>query len=123
MRERGSLRKLLSSAEKERECPSQSGKPIGFDSCLSAFLVLMLGLISGLTLICIEHFLKPNKSEIVKQAQIKPDCDETSILSRMINQFLFMGNHEQLLLMATEVDKLSILIKNLKMENQRLMKE
>ena len=61
MSEQGTLEKLLGSAKKERECPSQNGKPIGFNGCLTAFLALTFGFLSGLLLMCLEKLYKPSE--------------------------------------------------------------
>jgi hypothetical protein len=49
MREKGILNQIFQKYESPQQiCPNYSGKPIGFESCFTAFLVLLSGL--GLSL-------------------------------------------------------------------------
>ncbi len=53
MREKGTLSRILDGVNyHHQKCPDYSGKPMGFDSCLSPFFVLAFGLIA-----CIVAFI------------------------------------------------------------------
>ena len=57
MREKGTLEKIMLDYEvADQVCPDLSGLPIGFDSCFTAFLVLLVGMAVGLILLCLECF-------------------------------------------------------------------
>ena len=46
MREKGSLQQILNKYEIGTQfCPDESGKPLGFESCFTAFLALIAGMI------------------------------------------------------------------------------
>ena len=49
MREKGSLKEILEKYEPPPQiCPDASGLPLGFESCFTAFLVLIMGLLTGI---------------------------------------------------------------------------
>ena len=55
MREIGALKKILNKYESgEQVCPDMSGQPLGLDSCFTAFLALVGGLMIGLILMILE---------------------------------------------------------------------
>ena len=57
MREKGRLEKIMLDYEvADQVCPDLSGLPIGFDSCFTAFLVLLVGMAVGLISFCLECF-------------------------------------------------------------------
>ena len=57
MREKGRLEKIMLDYEVvDQVCPDLSGLPIGFDSCFTAFLVLLVGMAVGLISFCLECF-------------------------------------------------------------------
>ena len=57
MREKGTLEKIMLDYEvADQVCPDLSGLPIGFDSCFTAFLVLLVGMAVGLISFCLEFF-------------------------------------------------------------------
>ena len=44
MREKGSLKQILNKYETGTQfCPDESGKPLGFESCFTAFMALIAG--------------------------------------------------------------------------------
>ena len=56
LNEKGSLKQILNKYEsKEQDCLDMSGQPLGFDSCFTAFLALMGGLMIGLILMILEY--------------------------------------------------------------------
>ena len=55
MREKGALKKILKKWESPGQaCPDMSGQPLGFESCFTAFLALLIGLTFGMILIMME---------------------------------------------------------------------
>ena len=55
MRENGKLGKILLEYEASPQvCPDSSGLPLGFESCFTAFLLLLAGMSMGLILFCLE---------------------------------------------------------------------
>ena len=59
MRENGKLGKILSEYEVQPQvCPDSSGLPLGFESCFTAFLLLLAGMALGFILFCLEFSLK-----------------------------------------------------------------
>ena len=59
LREKGTARQILSTYEsRDQICPNYSGLPLGFDSCLTAFLALIGGLVVGLILFFIEYLCR-----------------------------------------------------------------
>ena len=59
MREKGSLKQILDKfAPPPQFCPDLTGQPLGFDSCFTAFLILIGGLTIGLILLVIEQCSK-----------------------------------------------------------------
>ena len=55
MRESGKLGKILSEYEVQPQvCPDSSGLPLGFESCFTAFLLLLAGMALGVILFCLE---------------------------------------------------------------------
>ena len=56
MKETGALKKILNKYETDTPvCPDGSGKPLGFESCFTAFLVLLSGIIKKAQLIPISN--------------------------------------------------------------------
>ena len=39
-------------------CPDESGKPLGFKNCISAFIVMIFGMSLAMVLLCIENLYK-----------------------------------------------------------------
>ena len=63
LREKGALKQIANKYESgEQVCPDMSGQPLGFDSCFTAFLALIGGLMIGLTLMILEHISGQEKS-------------------------------------------------------------
>ena len=55
LREKGSLKQILKKYESGAQvCPDMSGQPLGFESCFTAFLVLLGGLAVGLIVMLLE---------------------------------------------------------------------
>ena len=55
LREKGSLKQILKKYESGAQvCPDMSGQPLGFESCFTAFLVLLGGLAVGLLVMVLE---------------------------------------------------------------------
>ena len=55
MRENGKLGKILKEYEVSPQvCPDSSGLPLGFESCFTAFLLLLAGMALGFILFCLE---------------------------------------------------------------------
>ena len=55
MQEKGSLDQILKKyAPAPQICPDMTGEALGFNSCITAFLVLMAGATTGLILLAIE---------------------------------------------------------------------
>ncbi len=55
MREKGTLKQILTKYESPPQvCPDYSGQPLGFDSCFTAFGILLLGAGFGLILYFVE---------------------------------------------------------------------
>ena len=55
MRENGKLGKILLEYEASPQvCPDSSGLPLGFESCFTAFLLLLAGMSMGVILFCLE---------------------------------------------------------------------
>ena len=58
MKEKGSLKQILNKYETDTPvCPDGSGKPLGFESCFTAFLVLLSGINKKSPLILISNSL------------------------------------------------------------------
>ena len=58
-KEGGTLSKILNNYESQPQvCPDYSGKALGFGSCGTAFIVLVVGLILGLVLFILENVAK-----------------------------------------------------------------
>ena len=69
MREKGTLKQILNQFESRPQvCPDYSGKPLGFDSCFTAFLALMTGMGLGLLLWILEWILDPFKARFNKRS-------------------------------------------------------
>ena len=55
MREKGALKQILDKYETGTQvCPDESGKPLGFESCFTAFLALISGMALGCLLFLLE---------------------------------------------------------------------
>lgn len=82
MREKGALHKIQQKYEsKGQVCPDQSGKPLGFASCFTAFLALLFGLCIGLGLFFIECLSKWTKWNIpILDAYGKIDIDKKPVI-------------------------------------------
>ncbi len=94
MRESGSLKKVVNIVTGSPQCPHQSGTPIGFDSCLAAFLALFLGLSSGLILICFERVYQ--RVEGSQQSIMKRSCSNFSGLVALIDKVIYKQQFESL---------------------------
>ena len=65
MREKGALKQILNKYESGAQaCPDESGKPLGFESCFTAFLALLFGFLLGFILLLVEHFPRWGKYSI-----------------------------------------------------------
>ena len=59
MHENGIIERLYEKYEKQPQtCPDLTGQPLGFTSCITAFLVLIFGIVTGLILFFIEFCFK-----------------------------------------------------------------
>ena len=109
MRERGELRKLLNvpvNEVQQQDCPGQSGKPIGFDSCLAAFLILISGMTSGFVLICLELVCRPRNDN---KAAANSFRDETfEILEGLSNRSSTIGEKAEIQRLTTLVTGIKI---------------
>merc|ERR1719445_1176647 len=57
LREKGSLKQILKKYDSGGQvCPDMSGQPLGFESCFTAFLVLIAGLTIGLAIMVLECY-------------------------------------------------------------------
>ena len=55
MRERGTIKRIMEKYEKAPQiCPDLTGQPLGYESCFTAFLVLIIGVLFGLTIMSLE---------------------------------------------------------------------
>ena len=66
MREKGVLKQILNKYETGTQvCPDESGKPLGFESCFTAFLALLSGKLKYLLKLSsfLSNFLDPQKLE------------------------------------------------------------
>ena len=63
MKEKGSIDQIIEKyAPAPQICPDLTGKALGFNSCISAFLVLIGGAAAGLILLAIEYVSKKSAS-------------------------------------------------------------
>jgi hypothetical protein len=57
--ERGALKKITNSYKiGKQSCPDYSGQSLGFSSCFTAFLVLMIGALTAFAFLTLESVLK-----------------------------------------------------------------
>ena len=63
LREKGALKQILNKYEsEEQDCLDMSGQPLGFDSCFTAFLALIGGLMIGIIMMILEYVAGYRKS-------------------------------------------------------------
>ena len=80
MEEKGISQKILEKYEPPPQfCPDKSGKPLGFDSCITGFLFIAGGLISALAMIVIEMIMSKifgfNISKVNEKVTVQPNCN------------------------------------------------
>ena len=64
LREKGALKQIANKYESgEQVCPDMSGQPLGFDSCFTAFLALIGGLMIGIIMMILEYVSGHRKSK------------------------------------------------------------
>ena len=62
MQERGSLDQIIEKYSTPLQiCPDMTGKPLGLNSCITAFLVLICGASTGLILLALELCCRKNR--------------------------------------------------------------
>ncbi len=118
LRESGSLKKVFNVVAGSPQCPDQSGSPIGFDSCLTAFLALLLGLLSGLILICFERVFQPGEG--IQQPPIKRRHSNYSGLVSLIDKVIYKQQFESLFAVRNQALHLERQLRELSRRNQFL---
>ena len=93
MREKGALKQILNKYEsEEQDCLDMSGQPLGFDSCFTAFLALIGGLMIGLILMILEFVSGHEKSIPFLDSYGGPTPNETLDLEQMTNMLAYKNS-------------------------------
>jgi hypothetical protein len=84
MKEKGTYDKIAVQNEPlPQYCPDTSGDPLGFDSCITVFLIILVGFLACICLVffeCMLHYLYP---EITLFLSIPPDEPDEPVASGM----------------------------------------
>ena len=113
MIEKGSLKQISEKYETPAQvCPDLSGLPLGFESCFTAFLVLLFGMLIGLILMSIEVLSKALKLYVPLLSMYDQKDDEE--LSNFHNEKDLM-----ILSLQEEIRTLSLKLKKLNSVNSK----
>lgn len=87
MREKGALQKILLQYKPEaQKCPDTSGRPLGFESCHTAFIPITVGLCLALVLFIIEKKCCCINLEVCKQDKVETACGCIKIIEHLQDQ-------------------------------------
>ena len=93
LREKGALKQIANKYESgEQVCPDMSGQPLGFDSCFTAFLAWIGGLMIGLILMILEFVSGHEKSIPFLDSYGGPTPNETLNLEQMTNMLAYRNS-------------------------------
>ena len=94
MREKGSLQQILEKYQpKPQICPDDSGKPLGFESCFTAFIALCFGIGCAMILFLVEKFARLRGANL-SFLYLYEQTDYNSINMKYLLDQLIMKNEE-----------------------------
>jgi hypothetical protein len=106
LKEKGSYDKIAANYEPEPQfCPDTSGQPLGFDSCITLYLIIIAGFSACICLLfleCLLHYLFP---EITWFSTIPPEeCEPDHKLNYIIRELELKIKHLETQMTNENVD-------------------
>ena len=91
-------------------CPDETGKPLGFRNCISAFLVMIFGVLLALVLLCFENLYKLSGwplPEIFKEQPIEVQLNQDFEKLPAVWKKIILDQNEFIAELTSKIDKLN----------------